>query len=144
MTHQMKKTFLITGLALGLFQGNAWSQTINPAPFVIPGLQEWQGGKGQFTLQPASAIVLEPASAQALSATAQVLQQDLLPLTNGVSLSIRTGTPSAGDIFLQLNSADTALGQEGYLVTAGKEVLQIAAPTTRGVFWGTRTLLHVL
>ena len=144
MTHQMKKTFLITGLALGLFQGNAWSQTINPAPFVIPGLQEWQGGKGQFTLQPASAIVLEPASAQALSATAQVLQQDLLPLTNGVSLSIRTGTPSAGDIFLQLNSADTALGQEGYLVTAGKEVLQIAAPTTRGVFWGTRTLLQVL
>ncbi|TWF41750.1 hexosaminidase [Chitinophaga polysaccharea] len=144
MTHQMKKAFLITGLALGLFQGKAWSQTTNPAPFVIPGLQEWQGGNGQFTLQPASAIVLEPASAAALSGTAQVLQQDLLPLTHGVSLAIRTGTPTAGDIFLQLNSPDTALGKEGYLVTAGKEVLQIAAPSARGVFWGTRTLLQVL
>ncbi|RPE14277.1 hypothetical protein EGT74_00040 [Chitinophaga lutea] len=140
----MKKAVLLTAFLLRLFQPDARSQTVNAAPFVIPGLREWQGSTGQFTLLPSSAIVLEPGSAQALSGTARILQQDLQQLTNGLAFPVKTGTPANGDIFLSLHKTDTSLGKEGYLINSTPHALHIAAPETRGVFWGTRTLLQVL
>ncbi|MGE7776508.1 family 20 glycosylhydrolase [Chitinophaga sp. NPDC101104] len=140
----MIKAILFSACLLGLFQSDAWSQSTNPVPFVIPGLREWHGGTGAFSLRASSAIVLEPASAQALSATAEVLQQDLRKLTNGTGFPIKTGTAGAGDILLSLIPSDTLLKKEGYLLTATPDHLQISAPEARGVFWGTRTLLQVL
>ncbi|TWF40611.1 hexosaminidase [Chitinophaga polysaccharea] len=140
----MKKAVLFITLQLWLFQPDARSQTVNAPPFVIPGLREWQGNTAQFSLLPASAIVLEPGSAKVLSATAHILQQDLLQLTKGALLPVKTGIPTAGDIFLSLNKADTSLGKEGYLLVATPQTLHISAPEIQGVFWGTRTLLQVL
>lgn len=140
----MKKTILFTAFLLRLLQPEARAQSVNAAPFVIPGLREWQGNTGQFTLRPASAIIIAPESAQALSTTAHILQQDLQQLTNGMLLPVKTGAPAAGDIFLSLNKADTSLGKEGYLLTSTPQTLHISAPESRGVFWGTRTLLQVL
>ncbi|NML38803.1 family 20 glycosylhydrolase [Chitinophaga sp. G-6-1-13] len=137
------KKIIITTFLLGFFLP-ARSQNVNSAPVVIPGLQEWHGGNGQFTLRPASTIVLEPASSQALSATARILQQDLLQLTHIASLPIKTGMPAAGDIFLSLDKADTILGKEGYELAAARDVLRISGIENKGVFWGTRTLLQVL
>jgi hexosaminidase len=139
----MKSVFPFILFLIFLFHSSVQGQVINPKPFVIPGLEEWKGGSGQFTLRPASAIVLEPASASALSGTAEILRRDLLQLTNNGTCSVRTGTPVAGDIFLSL-TADTSLGKEGYVLNAGEEVLRISAPEIKGVFWGTRTLLQVL
>lgn len=140
----MKKIFLIATCICRTFILSAQSGAANPVPFVIPNLQEWKGGYGQFTLQPSTAIVIEETSASQLLATAKILQKDLQLLTNNAPYPIRTGAPATGDIFLSLHATDTTLGQEGYLLTANPASLHISALHTRGLFWGTRTLLQVL
>ncbi|HLZ86503.1 MAG TPA: family 20 glycosylhydrolase, partial [Puia sp.] len=116
----------------------------NPAPFVIPALQEWKGGSGSFVITAATSIIVEAASADSLLPSAQILQEDLRQLTGGRPLPVRTGSPAPGAIYLGLHAPDQALGPEGYLLAADQGGLQISALRTRGLFWGTRTLLQVL
>ena len=53
----------------------------NPAPQVIPGLREWQGGTGTFTMGMTSRITVDPAYATQLQETAQVFRdQRVMPL----------------------------------------------------------------
>jgi len=120
----------------------------NGKPFVVPALQEWNGGRGQAQLGPASRIVVEAADAQALRGVAQQLQADLRDLA-GWSVPVQSGAPAAGDIVLDLDVAvavgpDTALTRdEGYVLKVSDRVV-VGARTPKAVFWGTRSLLQVL
>lgn len=113
-----------------------------PCPQVIPALQQWKGGKGQLTL-PAQGEVVIPANQELeLKETAQLLVSDLKELL-GWNYSVRVGKPAKGNISLGLSKSDAELGQEGYVMTVGRQAA-LSAPTVKGVFWGTRTLLQVL
>ena len=48
-----------------------------------------------------------------------------------------------GTVYLTLSKPDKALGEEGYRMNIQGEVT-IEAPTSKGVFWGTRTLLQMI
>ena len=119
-----------------------FAQAQNPCPQVIPALQQWKGGKGTFQLPAQGNIVIHPSDEEALSTTASILTNDLKELF-GWEYTVHIGKPKAKDIYLSLKKADEQLGEEGYVLTINHQV-KLEAPTPKGVFWGTRTLLQML
>lgn len=124
------------------------SATVNPAPQVVPALQQWNGGVGGEHLGPRSRIVLEAADHDALADVARQTAADLKDIT-GWDTQVVTGPAHADDIVLDLDQAadvgpDTALARaEGYSLEVTDRVA-ITARTPKAVFWGTRSLLQML
>ncbi|MCU6709167.1 discoidin domain-containing protein [Paenibacillus sp. J5C_2022] len=114
----------------------------NAEPMVVPSLQEWLGGQGEFTLSGASRIVVDEADLAALQKTADILRDELHELT-GLSLAVETGTPDNGDIYLRLDQTLAALGEEGYRMDIN-DYASIFSDDVKGVFYGTRTVLQLL
>jgi hexosaminidase len=119
----------------------------NPSPQVIPSLREWHGASGAFAFTPTSRIVLDVADSEQLADTARVFAADL-SLVTGTTLPIASGTTAEqGDCFLSLattdQAPDQALGDEGYSLSIA-DAVTLRAPTTTGVFYGTRTILQIL
>lgn len=59
----------------------------------------------------------------------------------GKQIPVVPGKGKAGDFVLQLK-ADKKLGNEGYAIQIKDRVI-LTAPTTKGLFWATRTLLQL-
>lgn len=134
----MKRTiFLLLILSSALF-----SHAVNPLPKVIPTLKEWVGKEGNLELKKSARIILSAENEAELRKAAAILQQDLREFT-GYTHIIITGKPKSGDIYLALSESAPALGAEGYTLTIDK-VVNITAPTYKGIFWGTRTLLQLI
>lgn len=120
----------------------------NPAPAVVPALQQWTGGRGEQHLTPRSRVVLAPSDHGALRKVASQLVSDLKDFT-GWRLRQVTGRSRPGDIVLDLDpdaavGPDTALAHdEGYSLRVTDRTV-ITARTSKAVFWGTRSLLQML
>ena len=114
----------------------------NPCPQVIPALQQWTGGKGTLTLPAQGSIVINTADKDVLYDAATILAQDLKELL-GWEYAIRIGKVKNNEIYLSLSKPDEQLGEEGYVLRIANRV-NVEAPTAKGVFWGTRTLLQML
>lgn len=134
----MKKVILMAAL----FCGSLASFAQEPCPQVIPALQQWKGGKGKLVLPRQGNIVLPASDEAELKATADILAADLKEMF-GWEYTVRVGKPKKNEIFLSLTPADAELGNEGY-VMAFQRSADISAPTVKGVFWGTRSLLQIL
>lgn len=128
----------------------------NPAPAVVPRLQEWAGGTGELSLTSTSTIVVDPAdaddttsgvtavleSSQTLAQTAARFRDDLEEVT-GLDLAVvESTTSSAGDIVLGL-APDADLGAEGYAIEISDRIT-VTAPATDGAFYAGQTLLQIL
>lgn len=113
-----------------------------PCPNVIPALQQWKGEKGKLFLLAKGSIVVDPVNEAELSSTARILVNDLRDLMNW-NYIIKIGKPQKNDIYLSLTKPDKQLGNEGYILTTNRYAT-IKAPTAKGVFWGTRSLLQIL
>lgn len=111
-------------------------------PKVIPTLQEWKGGSGKLALPAEGSIVIASADEAALKSVADVLAQDLKDLL-GWNYTVKTGKPEKNAIYLSLTKPDKQLGEEGYVLAAGRYA-GITASARQGVFWGTRSLLQIL
>ena len=114
----------------------------NPCPQVIPALQQWKGAKGILSLPTQGNIIINPSDEKVLSSTALILKDDLRELL-GWEYDISIGKAKKNDIYLSLSKPDKQLGKEGYTLSIMNKV-SIEAPTTQGVFWGTRTLLQMI
>ena len=114
----------------------------NPCPQVIPALQQWKGAKGILILPTQGNIIINPSDEKVLSSTALILKDDLRELL-GWKYDISIGKAKKNDIYLSLSKPDEQLGKEGYTLSIMNKV-SIEAPTTQGVFWGTRTLLQMI
>ncbi|WP_435748617.1 family 20 glycosylhydrolase [Microbacterium sp. PMB16] len=132
------------GLGAVLVPAEGHAAEGNAAPTVIPALKTWDGGDGNFTLTASARIV---ADAQ-LTDVAQRLATDLQE-TAGVELEIVAGSPRAGDVVLDLDDGlSNAAGgdrfdEEGYELLVTDRV-EISAPSSTGVFYGTRSVLQIL
>lgn len=133
----------------------------NPAPFVIPSLQEWNGGSGNWKLSQATRIVIDPAYADGHSTDAKhslmanpsnlkqyaaTFQADIKEVT-GMDIEVVVAKDhTSDDIFLTLgaDASDPQLDNEGYHLGIGKSGITVRAVTSRGAFWGTRSLLQML
>ncbi len=129
----------IVSLSVCLF---AQPATVNPKPFVIPALQSWQGSQGNFVLSNKTRLVTAAAQQKQLLPVANLFARDLAATTQFKPV-VSPLTPNAGDIYMQLLPNDTILGAEGYTISID-EFITIKANTTKGIVWGTRTLLQIL
>jgi hexosaminidase len=116
---------------------------INKQPFVIPALQEWNGGNGDFKLLANSRLAISSADQKVLGPAAAIFLKELKKTTGYAALSITTGKARPGDIVLSISPVDGNLGEEGYAVDIDQTV-HIRAPYYKGAFWATRTILQLL
>ncbi|KAJ2555706.1 hypothetical protein EV175_002205, partial [Coemansia sp. RSA 1933] len=133
----------------------------NPTPFVIPSLQEWEGARGKWTLKQTTRIVIDPAfvdggahdsdntfmaNPSSLKQYATTFQSDIKEATGFDVDVIVASTYSTDDIFLTLGAeaSDPSLNHEGYHLDIDSKGISIQAVTSRGAFWGTRSLLQML
>ncbi|MFE6735589.1 discoidin domain-containing protein [Microbacterium sp. NPDC057741] len=116
----------------------------NPAPAVVPALKTWTGGSGALKLSSTTRIVAGPE----LADVAAQFAGDLDDVT-GMAPDVVTSGARAGDIVLDLDAAVTnadggeRFTKEGYDLAIADRV-EITAPSTTGVFYGTRSVLQIL
>ncbi|MHC1479443.1 beta-N-acetylhexosaminidase [Frateuria aurantia] len=119
----------------------------SPPPRTVPGLRSWQSGTGWWQASAATRIVLEPASAASLRATAQDLATDIAGLTGHRPAVVTGSALRSGDIGISLSPCDASvssrLGPEGYQLDIGQAVL-VRANDARGAFYAGRSLLQML
>ena len=108
----------------------------NEKPFVVPELTQWNGADGQTVL---SHRIVVKGKKSVVKPIADALASDYKALT-GKPLTL-VSQAAHGDIVLQLK-ADNGLGDEGYRLEVGDRIV-ISAATSRGLYWGTRTLLQL-
>lgn len=136
MTKQIYLFLLITFCLISVTNIQA---EINQKPFVIPELKEWKGADGDFIPTNTTRITYsekENGSRQ----VAEQLAADYQTMF-GKQIPVVAGKGKAGDFVLQLK-ADKKLGNEGYAIQIKDRVI-LTAPTTKGLFWATRTLLQL-
>ena len=110
---------------------------------VVPSLREWSPGEGFFHLTKDTRIFLEKNQEAKLSETANTFREDLMAIS-GLDLKMAIAPiAKSGDVILTLNNKDEKIGDEGYLIDIG-EVITIRAKTSRGIFYGTQTILQLL
>lgn len=111
----------------------------NAKPTVIPELQEWLGGSGDFTISDTSTIVVDPTSG--FLAIANEFAKDYKDITKK-DISVVEGTnPSAGDFYFTLN--ETTLDSETYYMDVA-DIVTIKASEATGAYWGTRSILQII
>lgn len=115
----------------------------NEAPAVLPELQEWKGGTGDFTLTDSSKIVYADDD---LKSAADEMAADYEDLT-GKTITVVKGTKAdvaAGDFFFA-KTEDPSLGlmKEGYRMDISDTIV-VTSETQTGAYWATRTILQAL
>ena len=111
-------------------------------PQVIPALQQWKSAKGKLVLPETGKVIVSSDEENELKGEAEILVQDLKEMF-GWEYSVVVGKKEKGAVYLTLGKPDKTLGEEGYRMNIQGEVT-IEAPTSKGVFWGTRTLLQMI
>jgi hypothetical protein len=111
---------------------------VNPAPAVVPSLQQWTGSTGQFTFAPQSRIVVaEPG----LAADARTFAADLRTIAD-LELPVVAGSPAhPGDVLVGLEA--TGLPAQGYTVDVG-DTVTIRGVDSTGAFYGEQALEQML
>ncbi|MFC7304128.1 family 20 glycosylhydrolase [Streptomyces monticola] len=140
------------GLSVPLGSGAAFARRApEGAPFVVPALQRWQGGEGEFRLGANSRVVVSRGNARLLK-LARTLTGELVELT-GIRLLeplVDNGRADEGEIRLLLDpSASHPEGgaryrEEGSTTTVTAQHITVTAPTYEGAFHATRSLLQIL
>jgi hexosaminidase len=91
--------------------------------------------EGAFTLKPNTVIYTDKASEQ----VARQLQKMLEPAT-GYFLEVRKGSKNSNAICLKIDKKLSTLGEEGYTLKSDKNMIQVSAASSKGIFYGIQTL----
>jgi hexosaminidase len=139
----------IAGLYLFAAQsvaGDALPASVHSAPLVVPTLQQWRSEEGSWVLDSRTRLLMEPAQAQALQATAERLASDMHSLT-GIKVTVSSGgNATRRDIVLRMSECSAApatIGSEGYTLDIDTHIT-LCANTQHGMFYAGRTLLQML
>ncbi|MFE7329645.1 glycoside hydrolase family 20 zincin-like fold domain-containing protein [Streptomyces sp. NPDC057565] len=139
----------LLALAVPATPASADPVPVNGKPAVVPALQKWQGSTGFFELRRHSRIVFAGAQRGRLRDQLATLPDEIEQVT-GRKPALSPRHPQSGDIVLSIDptlpeAVDRArFMEEGYTFTVTGENVRIAAPTAKGVYYGTRTLLQIL
>ncbi|MEG1749717.1 MAG: family 20 glycosylhydrolase [Tannerellaceae bacterium] len=124
---------LLTILPMGMYAANN-------KPFVIPELKDWKGSEGTFTPSEKARIVCDGKDA----ATMRIAHQfaaDYETLFSHKLEVVQGKTALPGDFLLRIVPSKKAKKEEYTLKISDRAVL--TAPETKGLYWGTRTLLQL-
>lgn len=114
----------------------------NAKPFVIPEIKEWKGGTGDFAVSGSTHIV---GMSEGVGAVVMELYYDWQTMfdTHPGLAQIGNNKPQTGDIVLKIDKKNKKKASpESYTITIGDKV-EVSAPTARGLYWATRTLLQM-
>lgn len=114
------------------------SENDNLRPQVIPGIREWKGYTGNFTLLDDSKIIVTDESLTETATTIQSYFKEML----GINIAIGNGVSKKGDVVLTLDNANE-LGNEGYYLNID-DIITISAPSTKGILYGGITVTQIL
>lgn len=130
------RTFL---LAILLLPATVMAKpSVNPRPFTIPAIHDWQGGVGTLSVTAQSRILYADAR---LQTAAEALARDL-QLSSGLSLPVAEGRKAAEGDILFVYKPQKKLGDEGYTIDINKCVRVEAAE--RGAYHAAQTLLQIV
>lgn len=130
------RTFL---LAILLLPATVMAKpSVNPRPFTIPAIHDWQGGVGTLSVTAQSRILYADAR---LQTAAEALARDL-QLSSGLSLPVAEGRKAAEGDILFVYKPQKKLGDEGYTIDINKCVRVDAAE--RGAYHAAQTLLQIV
>ena len=112
------------------------------APAIIPQPDKLELSQGEFRLTGETRICADEAS----KAEGEFLAARLRRATGfDVKLVVKaTSEPGKGDILMTMTGDKTALGNEGYSLTAKTNAVVIQAASRAGIFYGIQTLLQLL
>lgn len=114
-------------------------ESVNAKPNVMPGLREWKGNEGEFTLTKNSKIVVKDES---LMATAKQIQFYLKEMVKK-NLSIVSSGEATGDIVLTKDSSLDVLGKEGYTLDIN-DLIEIKSNYETGILYGGISITQIL
>ena len=97
-----------------------------------------------FELTNKTGIYLEGESSE-LQFVGQYLADRLKPSTGfDLPVSVTTGEPGSGSIYLALTGTDAELGEEGYEIVVTEDLLKVTANKPAGLFWAIQTIRQLL
>ncbi len=115
-----------------------------PRDLVIPMPDTMQMTNGSFVLTPSTTIYVESGSTE-LANIGGYLSDHLKPATGyALPVAAATGLPGKGNIYLSTDANDSALGDEGYILTITPDSVLLKANQPAGVFHGVQTIRQLL
>jgi glycosyl hydrolase family 20 len=120
---------------------HAAAEPANAAPAVVPQLQQWAGGSGDFHLIAGSRIVVDSAHADTLSADARTFADDLAALGVERLPVVAATTPQPGDIFLTADSDGTG---EAFRLAVTTRSITVDGAAPAGTFYGEQVVEQIL
>ncbi|KAH8554420.1 glycoside hydrolase superfamily [Umbelopsis sp. PMI_123] len=78
-----------------------------------------------------------------LKQIANVLAEDIKTLSS-LSLKVVVGAPKNGDLYLQLGTVKNQTTDEAYTMKIGSSSIVVSGETSRGIYYGTRSLLQIM
>ena len=114
-------------------------QSDNAKPKVVPGLREWKGHTGYFTLTENSRIVIAD---ETLLETAESIAFYFSEMLKR-DIAVVTGVAQAGDIYLTFDKNKAELGKEGYEIEIA-DTVTVTAYNDTGVLYAGTSLTQIL
>lgn len=139
MKHTLIPLKVLCLLTIFCLYGSLSYADVNPKPFVIPELKQWNGKEGSFIPGTDARIVCTSSNAELLR-IARMFADDYQQMF-GQTLTIIQGKGTSGDFILSL-FADKKQKKEEYEIKITDRTA-ISASTPTGLYWGTRTLLQI-
>lgn len=139
MKHTLIPLKVLCLLTIFCLYGSLSYADVNPKPFVIPELKQWNGKEGSFIPGTDARIVCTSSNAELLR-IARMFANDYQQMF-GQTLTIIQGKGTSGDFILSL-FADKKQKKEEYEIKITDRTA-ISASTPTGLYWGTRTLLQI-
>ena len=121
-------------------EGTYADNGVNEMPNVVPGLREWYGLEGTFTITNDTKIV----AVNDIEKQAAAKIKEYLDGVSGFDIEISEDNAKEGDIVLSYNeNKANELGEEGYYITISDKI-EIEAATTIGLLYGGISISQIL
>ena len=135
------KTLLATAILACGAMLTAQAQ-VNEKPFTVPEVAAWKGGKGSFKPLENQSRIVTPKNDAVAERIARQLSQDYTTYGGSTLNIVPAQKAKKGDISLAIKPNAKA-NPESYSMIITPDGVTITAPTERGLFWATRTLLQL-
>ena len=109
----------------------------NPKPNVIPEILQWAGSTGNFKLSDNATLYCNNA------ALAAQIAADIREVT-GKNIQLDNHASEASIVLKESKKKHSSDTEENYTMVVNADKIHIDAPSWKGVYWGTRTLLQIL
>jgi hexosaminidase len=97
-----------------------------------------------FTLKADTLISVEPRTTEMINIGKSLAEKLNTSTGYGIQVATAAGTLAKGSIHLGISDSESALGEEGYLLTISEDLVSLTANTPAGIFRGIQTIRQLL